>query len=149
MINKKAYIEFIFQKLNDLLSELENEQESIDDEIGKETKSSAGDKFETSREMMSQARERIDERMSSIGLQIRTLKNIQPNEVFTSISHGSLVETDKGVFFFGLSLEKLVFEKQSVFNLSMASPIGKVFQDKIKGNSVPFRNTTYQIIEIS
>lgn len=149
MIDKRGYIEFIAQKLNNSLLELEKEIHSIDDEIEKETKSSAGDKFETSREMMSQARTRIEERMAFIGQQLRTINELKSNKLLDKVEHGALVETNRGIFFFGLSIEKLNFQEQIIFNLSMASPIGQCFSNQSIGDTVSFRGTTYEIKNIS
>ena len=67
MIDKTAYIDSIIQKLKLQLAELETELNSIDDEeIGNETKSSAGDKFETSREMMSQVRRELESELKPL-----------------------------------------------------------------------------------
>lgn len=148
MINKKDYIHFLCETLKSRIDDLEVELDSIDDEIAKETKSSAGDKFETSREMMSQARARVEELMSKIANQIRTLKDINLNKSLTEIEHGCIAQTDKGTFFFGVALEKIIFEDETIFNLSMNSPIGKVFKGKQKSNSVSFRNTSYDILYI-
>lgn len=148
MINKKGYIQFLCETLKSRISDLEVELDSIDDEIAKETKSSAGDKFETSREMMSQARARVEEQVSKIGNQIRTLKEIIPNSNTGIIAHGSIVETDKGIFFFGVALEKMIFENKTIYNLSMNSPIGQVFNGKSIDEAINFRNTAYHILNV-
>ena len=148
MNNKKGYIDFIIKQLKNLLVELEQEINSIDAEIGNETKSSAGDKFETSREMMSQARKRLEERANALGNQIRNLKSIEVNKNSSKVDHGSLIKTDKGCFFFGISLEKLEFQGNTIFNLSLASPLGQHFVAKGINDQVSFRNSVYTILEI-
>lgn len=147
MIDKTAYIESIIQKLKLQLVELEAELNSIDEEIGNETKSSAGDKFETSREMMSQARARVGERIEAIAMQLRSINQVEKQ--LNVVQHGALVKSNRGFFFFGLAIEKHHFEGNPVFNLSIHSPIGQAFANKTKGDEIDFRGNMYQLIDIA
>ena len=147
-MNKKELIKGIEETLQAQLSELNSEVLSVNDEIGKETKSSAGDKFETSREMMNQERNRLEERMAHLKKLLNVLQNIDPTRTHSEVENGSLVETEKITFFFGLAFGKFMWEKEEVMVLSLNSPIGKAFLSKKEGDIVSFMKNRYHIKSI-
>ncbi len=142
---KKELLAFV---LNDLLfqkREVEGEIESLLEEIGKETKSSAGDKFETAREMMNQERNRLEERLHHLATQSVYVKDMQTAVPSKTVGVGSLVETEHNIFLFGVALGKIIFQEQEIFLLSLSSPIGKVFMGKEKGAKLNFMAKNYSI----
>jgi len=143
-MEKTAIISFIQQHLEAQLSDYIDELHSVNEEIGKETKSSAGDKFETSREMMSQEVGRIEERIAYLKKQINSLHQIPLNTVDT-IQNGSLVLTNHELFFFGIAFGKLHVEKETLMGLSLNSPLGKLMATKKKGDELTFMNRNYLI----
>lgn len=130
------------------IDELISEVDSVNEEIGKETKSSAGDKFETSREMMTQERNRIEERISLLNRNSNTLSNL-PNKAILKITNGSLVVTSLETFFFGIPFGKFIFENEVIMVLSLNSPIGKAFFNKQEGNNILFLKKHYSINSVS
>lgn len=111
MISKTDFIADLIQRISSQTNDLKDELHSLDAEIANETKSSAGDKFETSREMMSQSRQGISSRIDVFKEQLYFLNQIQASSSFKKVSSGSLVETNEGYFFFGLALGNLIFDK--------------------------------------
>lgn len=146
MISKTDFLAEIIERISILTKELKAELESLDTEIANETKSSAGDKFETSREMMSQSRNGISSRIDAFKAQIYFLSQIQANSSFKKVSSGSLVETNEGYFFFGLALGNLNFNQKQVIALSFQSPLGKAFLNKKVGDKVTFRGRTFTLL---
>lgn len=144
-MEKRDIISALHQLLKHQIAELSNEILSVNEEIGKETKSSAGDKFETSREMMNQERERLEERVAHLNRQINVLNGFQNSRLSTKVENGALVSTTSNVFFFGLAFGKLTLENQNIMVLSLNSPIGKAFVDKVEGDQISFMNQTHQI----
>ena len=58
-MNKLALIEKCLTDLDSSIAEMKSSLQSLEEDMQNDTKSSAGDKFETSREMMSQEREKL------------------------------------------------------------------------------------------
>ena len=117
--------------------------------MAKETKSSAGDKFETSREMMNQERSRLQERLTHTKFQLKLLQEIETSRPSSEVQKGSLVVCEKLIFFFGLALGKIEWNGKSIMVLSLNSPIGKVFLGKKVNDHFSFMNKAYNITSIS
>jgi len=147
-LNKQFIKQKLAEAINWQLIDLQAELLAVTDEMAKETKSSAGDKFETSREMMNQERGRIEGRIAHLKLQLNTLTNLA-DKPSPTIQNGSLVETNQGIFFFGLAFGKLVVNKKEIMVLSLNSPLGKVFFEKIETDPIIFMNREYRILKIS
>lgn len=113
-------------------------------DIASETKSSAGDKFETAREMMKQEEQKIAKQVHDITTQIHTLETIDKKE-HQVIQNGSIVTTDKGTFYIGAAIGQLNLPQQSVMFISMEAPIYNLLKGKKKGDCVTFNTTTFNI----
>ena len=146
-MKKTEIISIIRQHLETQLFDYVEELNSTNEEIGKETKSSAGDKFETSREMMNQEVSRIEERIAYLKRQLNSLNQISTNTV-EAITNGSLVLTNHGLFFFGIAFGKLSIEDNPLLGLSFNSPLGQLMKDKKTGEELTFMNRNYKIKSI-
>ncbi len=89
-----------------------------------ETKSSMGDKYETSREMVQQEINNLQIQLNENLKAKNSLKFINTNS-HQIIGLGSLVETDKGIFYIAVSLGEIKIESQKVFVISTESPLAK------------------------
>ena len=61
------------------------------------------------------------------------------------IGFGSLVTTNEGVYYFSVSLGKVLLDGQLFFALSMASPIGKALAGRKAGDEVLFMGRKIRI----
>lgn len=145
---KSKIIRICQTTLNDKVSALQHELFLINDSMTNDTKSSAGDKYETGREVMSKEIDKLNSILKETLLQKETLEklNIKPNIV---IGQGSLIKTDKGYFFLAISVGKIEVENVNVFCLSSASPLGALFVGKQTKDKVSFNNFEYSILEVS
>lgn len=146
---KKDLLRMVNQHIEQQREELIREMNSVIREIGEETKSSAGDKYETSREMMNQERSRLEDRIDHLNKHLMSIKEIHKAGHSSAVGFGSLVETQSTLFLFGLAYGKLTVENQPVFLLSLNSPIGKAFAGKEVGDNISFASTNYHIQKIS
>lgn len=147
-IDKGKLINHLRSTIENQLDLLGNELQSIADEMSKETKSSAGDKFETSREMMNQERGRLEERLAHLKQQLIIISQFKTDHSSGEIQNGSLVRTENFYFLFGLAFGKLIMDNFSIMVLSLTSPIGKKFLEKKVGDRVEFNNTIYTVQSI-
>jgi transcription elongation GreA/GreB family factor len=144
MLKKETVISAIQESIGEQIGDYILELNSVNEEIGKETKSSAGDKFETSREMMNQEVSRLEERIAYLKKQLNSLQQLSQRKS-SSIENGSLVNTNHGVFFFGIAFGKLESQGSTIMGLSLNSPLGKIMTDKKEGDSLTFMNRNYSI----
>lgn len=135
-----------------VLNRLKDIQEAIDSSnqsITEDTKSSAGDKYETSREMIQQDLNRYQQQLKIAQLDISILKRIEESENSKAlIGLGSLVETDDGYYFISISIGDLKIKENRVFAISPQSPIGKELIGKTIGESFMFLGKDHVIKSI-
>ena len=136
-------IEDVQAKLNMLVAEMAHLGRVIEED----TKSSAGDKYETSREMANSEREKLylqieDSRKSQALLS--TLSLDKPKV----IGLGSLVKTNREWVYIAISLGQVKLDTEKVLVISPVTPLGQEFINKGKGDSVSFNRKSYKILGI-
>ena len=141
---KSKLLEIIHQKISEKIQKLEQliaETRASNND----TKSSMGDKYETSREMLQQEINNLQIQLNEHLKSQQILKNINPNP-HKIVTLGSLVETEKGMFFIAISLGELSFNQEKIFVISAESPLAKAMNGKKVGETFIVNNLT-QIIK--
>ena len=141
---KSELLEIIHQKISEKIQKLEQliaETRASNND----TKSSMGDKYETSREMLQQEINNLQIQLNEHLKSQQILKNINPNP-HKIVTLGSLVETEKGMFFIAISLGELSFNQEKMFVISAESPLAKAMNGKKTGESFVVNNLS-QIIK--
>ncbi len=136
-----AYQDQIQSRINTLQTALEELKISLQSE----TKSTAGDKYETGRAMVHIEQENLGRQLAALQEQQTALAHIDINAYTGTIIAGSLVHTSQGYLFPGVVLGKLVVDAVPVFALSPSAPLGLVLMGKTRGDTLTFRNTVYHI----
>lgn len=108
-----------------------------------EGKSTAGDKHETGRAMMQLEQEQLQKQIGEFKQQAQILLSIRNATESDTIQQGSLVHTNLGLIYIAIGLGKIMFEDQTVFVISAASPLGKAFIGKMSGDEVRFGNQVW------
>lgn len=114
-----------------------------------DTKSSAGDKFETTREMMTQQIETLSRQLSEVEAQrhqLLPLANVAPS---AAIQAGSVVYTDIANFYVSVSVGTKRLKNEEYICLSASSPLGKLLIGKLAGSEIIFRHKSYLILKVS
>ena len=113
-----------------------------------ETKSSAGDKYETGRAMMHLEKEKLaSQRAEAFKLQ-KVLGQIDAAKQSTQVALGSLVHTNRGWFFVAVGLGNIAIEQQSCFVISPAAPIGQAMWGRRVNDHFTFNGQTIEIATI-
>ena len=100
-----------------------------------ETKSSAGDKYETSREVMQQEENMNMARLNELNKLRATLEQISPTQKGDSVVPGSLVYTNNGNFYISISAGQLKVYGVTYYAISAVSPVGiKLMGQKVGGS---------------
>ena len=143
---KPELLEIINQKISEKIQKLEQliaETRASNND----TKSSMGDKYETSREMLQQEINNLQIQLNEHLKSQQILKNINPNP-HKIVTLGSLVETEKGMFFIAISLGELSFSQEKIFVISAESPLAKAMNGKTVGETFMVNNLTQTIKNI-
>lgn len=127
----------------------EKELQKLDSSQASETKSSMGDKYETSREMMQRERDTLNANLQNNKTILSQLLHIDLTKTFNKAETGSLIETEQGYYFVSVGLGKVTVNDQTVFVISALSPIGKLLVGNSKGNVVIFNGQKLTLREIS
>jgi transcription elongation GreA/GreB family factor len=145
---KKQWIAECLKRLGLRRNEIVEEIEQIVSDISGETKSSAGDKHETSRALMQNQREQIGQRLKETEAMITSLMQIDPQQTKLQVESGSLVTTNKGIFMISIGYGSLTKDGTTCFFLSMQSPLGIAMKGKKKGDVFLFNNQEYMVLEV-
>ncbi len=114
-----------------------------------ETKSSAGDKYETTRAMMQIDIETHTRRLAEAQNLQKTLQQINLQATYAQVGFGSLVHTSQGFFFVAIGIGQLAVGDGLCFVVSPISPIGAVLMHKKVGECFAFNQKKYEILAIS
>ncbi|WKK76601.2 hypothetical protein QYS49_04670 [Marivirga salinae] len=127
---------------------IDQEMENLKTSLGAETKSSAGDKYETSREMMNQEKGKLQSQMSVLNQQLETLSKINPSMKHEKIGLGSIVKTSAANYFISISYGKVSDGKEDVFMISAITPLAQQMINKIEGDEVIWNGKSILIKEV-
>ncbi|THH34595.1 GreA/GreB family elongation factor [Neolewinella litorea] len=110
-----------------------------------ETKSSAGDKYETGREMLHREEVQAHRQLLQVMQDQHTLAALKPQDNHDRVTQGSLVVTQHWSYYLSVGLGKVKLEDQVYFCISAQSPIGQAFLNRGVGETVTFNGTTHTI----
>tara|TARA_R100000951_G_C2592923_1_gene165637 strand:- start:267 stop:719 length:453 start_codon:yes stop_codon:yes gene_type:complete len=144
---KKKVIEKMNKDLTDNYNAIYQSYIDAKESRDNDTKSSAGDKYETGRAMMQQEMDQAEKRLAQIKALKNELNRLPLEETSSTVIPGSFIKTTSGLFFIGVSLGKVEVGDQVIFAISTASPLGKLLHAKEVGDSILF-NGQEQTIEL-
>jgi hypothetical protein len=134
----------IAEKINSLNDALKD----ITDSANNESKSSAGDKHETGRAMMQIEQEKLGKQIQEWETQKNILDKMDLTKNSNSISLGSLIETNKGLFFIAANVGKIKVNEKEIIVISMQSPLGTCFVRYKEGDEFEFNEVGYTIMHV-
>ena len=117
--------------------------------LNEETKSSAGDKHETTRAMIQIEREKNSKRIKEIEnskKQLIVIKSVQLNNL--KVSPGSIIFTSNNNYFISISSEIYSSDNNKIYCVSTNTPIAKSYLGKKIGDIVTFNNIESKIEKI-
>ncbi|BAO54052.1 hypothetical protein [Nonlabens marinus] len=129
-------------------SQLDTIQKSLDELMeakSSETKSSAGDKYETGMAMIQNQEELYKRQRADARSRQNKLKSISPTTQLTKADKGALILSSLGNFYICIGLGKVVVEGHEVYVISIESPLGKSLKGKQCGEELTFNGKTSSI----
>ncbi len=131
-------------KINGLQQHLNDLKEST----ANETKSTAGDKYETARAMLQIEQDNTRRQLQEVLEQQSIFTAIDIAISSNEIIRGSLVKTNKGYLFISVALGKIMVDGTTVVALSPQSPLGKQLMGLRVNDAASINNLAYAIEEI-
>lgn len=134
---KKSLILHVRSLLEQRIEEAHNTVVAVREAMQSDTKSSAGDKFETGRAMMQQEMDKIAMQKEANQRMLQEFNSIN-FEVARVVAKGSLVVTDTALFFLTIGFGKTTCNGMEVFVISPASPFGGQLPGMKEGQNLTF-----------
>lgn len=147
MSNRKEIIQKIHQVVEKKIADF---QSLIDDlrSSNTETKSSMGDKYETSREMLQQEIRQIQTQLQ-VYQNHQNLVNRIKEKPSETITFGSIVKTSFGNIMIVTSLGEFVIKGEKYISISEQTPLAQQLLGKKVGDAFEINQTKHQILAIS
>ena len=137
---------FIQERIDAARTAMQAAQESS----SSETKSSAGDKYETGREMANAERDRNAAHLQQAQQLQAELARINPDAACDTVRPGALVSTSLGRFYISISAGKLPTEGgPDVFAVSAAAPVAVALKGLRAGGEVVFNGKPVRVEAIA
>ena len=139
MLTKSVVIAELNKQLLIKLSYLTTNLKQSIDSRNSDTKSSAGDKFETSREM------------AQIEIQKIETEILKTQQFISDLASkaSQLIITDKGAFLISIPFGKVMVNTTEVFCISNSAPITKQLVNTEISANFEYRGVTYNILDIT
>lgn len=113
-----------------------------------EDKSSAGDKFETSRAMGHIDRNMYAMQAAKAKEEYARLLKMNPNITFNEVTAGALVITSTSMLYFAIGLGNIKVEDQLIMAVSPAAPIAQAMMGKKVGETYTINEKSFEILSI-
>lgn len=133
--------DYVMERITRLKTEIKKTQSSANEE----TKSSAGDKYETGRAMAQLEIGKNTVQLREAEKLLGAMQAIHVDLISEIIIPGSLVTTSKGIFYISISIGLVEIDKKPYFIVAPDSPIGKLFMGKKAGDLVTWNSNVYEI----
>jgi hypothetical protein len=147
-MDKAALITYMKELLDERMKAAWTAMEAAQESANDQSKSSAGDKYETSRSMGQLDRNMHAKQYEQIRLEKTVLERITTSASASRGAVGSLIATTAGWFFISVSLGVLKFEDETVIAVSSSSPVGLSLLGKAEGEKFRFQNKEQQILRL-
>lgn len=145
---KKSLLYQSAELIRDKANILEKMTGDIQDAANNETKSSAGDKYETGRAMMQQEKDKFAHQLGQANYVLAQLKRINPEKVFDKIAFGTVVRTRLANYFIAISAGRVEVLGEKFYVISPQAPLAKELMGKQTGDTFVFNNQEIRITEV-
>ena len=137
--------ELCIQLVKDKIKLIDDLYLSNQNALDSSTKSSAGDKHETSRAMIHLNQEKLSSQLLELNKSLRILSQIDIVE-HSSVNMGSLFKTEHSIFYVSIGLGKVSLNGADIFIMSPVSPLSQRFIGLNQYDSIEFNGITHNIL---
>jgi hypothetical protein len=146
---KKQLYDLCLDYINQRILTAKNAVEEAQKSANEETKSSAGDKYETARSMMQQEAQWSRTQLAEAQKLKQDLDQVPIDKPMTTVQSGSLVFTNRGTFFISISAGRLSVEGENIFAISAASPLGVKLLGSEPGTGFNLNGQVFNILKVA
>jgi hypothetical protein len=113
-----------------------------------ETKSSAGDKYETARSMNQLEKDMLARQLAENKKELAAMMEVNVTGEYDDVQAGSLIRSGDMYFFILGGLGKMTVENATVFVISPNAPLARSLMGKKTGDEIRFNGQTMEILEL-
>lgn len=146
---KQQLYNLCLKYISDSIHEVEAAIADRREAMHNETKSSMGDKYETTREMLQQDINMNMERLNKAKADEATLQAINPESLSDIVVPGSVVQCSNGNFYIAISAGHFTIENTKYYAVSVSSPIGTQLKGKKAGDTFVLNGKSNTILAVS
>ena len=132
-MNKAEILKSVHDKLSEKVDYL---QKLIADTraANNETKSSMGDKYETTREMVQQEINNLQIQLIDVLKQLDSLRTLS-DKTSQKVEKGAVINTASGLFYISVSAGEIVLDGKKIYVISPESPLAQAMKGLTEKNS--------------
>jgi hypothetical protein len=134
--------------LDSKISDLKSMLADLTHAIANETKSTVGDKHETTRVQMQLEQEKLQKQLHEIILQKSTLERLHETQPANKIVPGCLIETNQTFIYLSVGIGKVTVNEIPVMVISPQSPLGAKFLGLMVSQHVEMNGMVYIVKSI-
>lgn len=136
------------RSLQDKIKEAEQNIRHIQEAANEETKSSAGDKYETGRAMAQLEIEKLSLQLAELRKAVQELTRISPEQKSECAAAGSLLFTNRGNFYISVNAGQFTLENTNIYTVSVNAPIAQKASGLFKNDTFSLNGKDYTISAI-
>lgn len=156
LLMKSSILKHLNELIEARIAEAQEEINSINASKSNETKSSAGDKYETGMAMLQMEEEKAAHQWTKAKELQYVLQQIDGEQKQNQVQLGSWVETNQGSYFMAIPIGRIEIEtakgrseaNSEIFVLSLSSPLGLQMKGKKEGERFVFQDKEFTIEKI-
>jgi hypothetical protein len=136
------------QLLHERIANIEQAMLEARESANSEEKSSAGDKYETSRAMGHLAQEMQSKQLEDARQELDFINRLNVDSLCSSVSNSAVVICHDFVFFISLGLGQTELQNIRITFLSPKAPIAALLYHKKKGDNFMFNTKKIEILDV-
>jgi hypothetical protein len=113
-----------------------------------EEKSSAGDKYETSRAMSHLEKDMYGRQLEANKAELAALLAVDGNQLYKAAVAGAVIKCEGFSFLIAAGLGKILFEETIIYLLSPNAPVANILNQKKRGDRFLFNGKDMLIVDI-
>lgn len=135
--------------LEEKITRISNSILDLEVALTNESKSSAGDKFETGREMINIEIQKLSTQLQQFQQLQVTLEVAKRNKKPTPIRLGSLVEATNATYFICIPIGEVILGDKKVYVIGAGSPVAQALLGKAEGDTFSFNSVESKITSVT
>jgi transcription elongation GreA/GreB family factor len=120
----------------------------LESDLENETKSSAGDKYETGREMINLEINKLAEQLQQFKNLRNTLNIAKSRTNNGSAQLGTAVKTNMANYFIAIPADRIIVDGEEYFAIGANSPIAQLLLHKTAGEEITFNGKSAEIFGV-